>query len=325
MPKRIIDGEAIWTSLRLRELGTDALPALYYLWLLPTATANGTFECDADLIWRSCFSWYQNWRITPKEVESFIQLYHEHGLLFLWTNGRRWGYWIGIEKPGRLPGTKRINTHQLYCAVDNEAVPWREVAEYKRSHGWRLTDEERAQCTSLLPGMEQTPDNLRSSSVAPPEALRSSSALGIGIGIGSGIGIGKEGVEPKGLSAAASPSFALHSPNEGVVLTILLNDKTEFEVTELQLASWADAYGSVNVLQVLKEIKQWSIANPRKRKTRDGIMEHIRRWLSKEQDRGGSNGHNPKARTSTSPRSGGAYHGEPEKKYTQPKILRTDV
>ena len=49
----------------------------------------------------------------------------------------------------------------------------------------------------------------------------------------------------------------------------------------------AGLYPAVDVIQQLRQMRAWLIANPRKKKTKSGINRFIVTWLSKEQDRGG--------------------------------------
>ena len=91
-----------------------------------------------------------------------------------------------------------------------------------------------------------------------------------------------------------------------VVITITLNDKTEFEVTEDDVAEWKDLYQAVDIMQELRKMKGWSDANPSKRKTRKGIKRFINSWLAKEQD----NYHGPQGggqRGGTSQHTGRQY------------------
>lgn len=72
------------------------------------------------------------------------------------------------------------------------------------------------------------------------------------------------------------------------VITLPLNDGTEYFVTVEQSQEWAGLYPAVDVIQQLRGMRGWLDANPQKRKTRRGIKKFINGWLSKEQDRGGS-------------------------------------
>ena len=64
-----------------------------------------------------------------------------------------------------------------------------------------------------------------------------------------------------------------------------LNDKTEYEITEEDVATWRDLYQAVDIMQELRKMKGWADANPSKRKTRGGIKRFINGWLAKEQDK----------------------------------------
>jgi len=76
-------------------------------------------------------------------------------------------------------------------------------------------------------------------------------------------------------------------PTAPPIITLMLNDKTEYPVTEEQVEEWTKLYPAVDVMQELRKMKGWLDANPSKRKTKKGILRFINNWLSKEQDRGG--------------------------------------
>lgn len=79
------------------------------------------------------------------------------------------------------------------------------------------------------------------------------------------------------------------APQEPVVITMPLNSG-EHQVTESFAAQMQALYPAVDVAQELRTMTGWLIANPTKRKTKTGINRFINAWLSKCQDRGGSNG-----------------------------------
>lgn len=85
----------------------------------------------------------------------------------------------------------------------------------------------------------------------------------------------KVGAEPQ---AASTPPPAIFLP---------LNDGAEYPVSQEQCHEWAGLYPAVDVIQQLRQMRAWLIANPRKKKTKGGINRFIVTWLSKEQDRGG--------------------------------------
>lgn len=70
------------------------------------------------------------------------------------------------------------------------------------------------------------------------------------------------------------------------VVKLPLNDGTEYAVTEEQSQEWAGLYPAVDVIQQLRGMRAWLLANPRRRKTRNGINAFVVNWLSREQDKG---------------------------------------
>lgn len=80
--------------------------------------------------------------------------------------------------------------------------------------------------------------------------------------------------EPQPAEASAPP-----------VITIPLNDGTEYPVTEEQVAEWMNLYPAVDIMQQLRNMRGWAINNPKKRKTKNGVKRFINSWLAKEQDK----------------------------------------
>lgn len=110
---------------------------------------------------------------------------------------------------------------------------------------------------------------------------------------------GKEGKENNVyMSGAETPPDPPKpkKPSSPVVITILLNDKTEYQITADDVAEWKELYQAVDIMQELRKMKGWADANPSKRKTRKGIKRFINSWLAREQDKyhgpqgGGQNG-----------------------------------
>ena len=89
-------------------------------------------------------------------------------------------------------------------------------------------------------------------------------------------------------TACAEP-LARSTP-EPVILLPLAKNGAEAEVTAEQVAEWREAYPGVDVDQALRNMRQWLIHNPTKRKTPRGIGRFITSWLAREQDRGGKGG-----------------------------------
>lgn len=77
--------------------------------------------------------------------------------------------------------------------------------------------------------------------------------------------------------------------SEPAVISLLLNDKTMYPVTQQQVNHWQELYQACNVIVELKKMKGWLEANPTKRKTRSGILRFITSWLSRCQNSGAQN------------------------------------
>ncbi len=80
----------------------------------------------------------------------------------------------------------------------------------------------------------------------------------------------------------------LPKPDEPVFISIILNDKSYFDIPVSKVEKWKEIYPAVDVEQELREMSDWAESNPTRRKTKKGILTFIRNWLSKEQDKGGS-------------------------------------
>lgn len=85
------------------------------------------------------------------------------------------------------------------------------------------------------------------------------------------------------------------APSEPPVISLLLNDKSEYQISSADIAEWKELYPAVDIMQELRKMKGWCRDNPTKRKTRRGIRRFIGAWLSREQDKyhagkGGGNG-----------------------------------
>lgn len=70
------------------------------------------------------------------------------------------------------------------------------------------------------------------------------------------------------------------------VCLLPLNTGEEYPVTAEQVKEWANLYPAVDITQELNAMRGWCLANPRKRKTKSGILKFINSWLSKEQNSG---------------------------------------
>lgn len=66
---------------------------------------------------------------------------------------------------------------------------------------------------------------------------------------------------------------------------LFLNTGDEFPITEDQVSEYEKTYPAVNVRQQLRQMRQWTVDNPAKRKTSRGILRFVNAWLAKEQDK----------------------------------------
>lgn len=79
------------------------------------------------------------------------------------------------------------------------------------------------------------------------------------------------------------------------IIGLPLNDGSEHPVTSEEIAEYSRLYPAVDIMQELRDMRGWLLANPVRRKTKRGIKAFIRTWLSKEQDK-------PVARSGTTTR-----------------------
>jgi hypothetical protein len=86
--------------------------------------------------------------------------------------------------------------------------------------------------------------------------------------------------------ADSDKSQTADSDADAVVISFLLNDKSEFPIYEKQIDVWRDLYPAVDILQDLRNIKGWCEANPKQRKTKTGALRFVNSWLSRTQNRG---------------------------------------
>lgn len=73
-------------------------------------------------------------------------------------------------------------------------------------------------------------------------------------------------------------------------ISLLLVDKSVYEVPLDKIALWRETYPAVDIEQELRRMIAWLDSNPSKRKTRRGIERFINNWLARTQDNGGTKG-----------------------------------
>jgi len=71
--------------------------------------------------------------------------------------------------------------------------------------------------------------------------------------------------------------------------TIASPKGNEYPIFEEDIKKWQDVYVGVDVLTELKKMKLWLEANPKSKKTFNGIPRFVNSWLSREQDKASRN------------------------------------
>jgi hypothetical protein len=95
--------------------------------------------------------------------------------------------------------------------------------------------------------------------------------------------IGKDSIVEESIDNSAEPQAAT-AQDDPVVITFILNDKSEYEVTQSYIDEMQKCYPYLDILQELRKIKAWSINNPSKRKTRKGATKFIGNWFDRAQN-----------------------------------------
>lgn len=85
---------------------------------------------------------------------------------------------------------------------------------------------------------------------------------------------------------SAEPANAVSTPPAEIVVCLPTNNGHEFPVLKTKVSEWEVTYPAVDVPQTLKEIRQWLVDNPSRRKTAKGMHAFVNRWLTKEQNGG---------------------------------------
>ncbi len=137
--------------------------------------------------------------------------------------------------------------------------------------------------------------------------------------------------EPSAKLFCAERSKSDHSaqqvfpPSPFPVIELPLNDGRQHAVLPDAVAEWKHLYPAVNVMQELRNMRGWLLANREKRKTRRGIERFINAWLAKRQDKAGTEEMNA-GRKADRRKTGGAYHsGDPTRTYDREPDLVVNV
>ena len=125
MPKRLLDGDRLWRSDKLKRVQPASFRAEYAN-MLPLALADGTFECNPDRVWYEVYA-YNRPDVCTENVQKILDEFERVKLLFRWqdSDGKTWGFWTGIEKT--LPTPERIGQCRYKVG---QTVPKQQLAEF---------------------------------------------------------------------------------------------------------------------------------------------------------------------------------------------------
>ncbi len=89
------------------------------------------------------------------------------------------------------------------------------------------------------------------------------------------------------ITAESSDEFPAETKTdeETAVAVLPLLDGTDYPISQTEVEGWKKAYPAVDILQELHKMKSWLEANPKNRKSFQGIKRFIVNWLSRSQDR----------------------------------------
>lgn len=109
MPKRMIDGEALWTSGKLKKVRVEF--RTHYANWIPLAEANGVFEVDFDIIRARVYPIILP-TFSSENVQDVFDEFVRVGLLYTWSDTQKqYAYFVGIDKAGRLPSEKHLKRY----------------------------------------------------------------------------------------------------------------------------------------------------------------------------------------------------------------------
>lgn len=75
-------------------------------------------------------------------------------------------------------------------------------------------------------------------------------------------------------------------PEEPAIMHLILNDKSQYPITQSDVDLWKSLYPAVDIMAELRKMAGWLDANSARRKTKAGIKRFVNSWLSREQDKG---------------------------------------
>ena len=89
------------------------------------------------------------------------------------------------------------------------------------------------------------------------------------------------------IQSNTNPNNSTELPSAPPVLTLTLNDGSEYGISQADIDEWRTTFPNVDVMQQLQAMKLWCKDNPKRRKTKKGVRRFVSNWLDREQNRGG--------------------------------------
>ena len=74
---------------------------------------------------------------------------------------------------------------------------------------------------------------------------------------------------------------------ETAIAFIPLSSGEDYPISQEQITEWSKVFPAVDIPYQLGRMKVWCEANPKKKKTRRGVIKFITNWLGNRQDKGG--------------------------------------
>lgn len=146
---------------------------------------------------------------------------------------------------------------------------------------WRLRHGRDAENPDAAEPEVETPEELRGvSAEAPCESTGTTASPPVLKGEGCRVKGEEEDLEKTALLPANSP--------EPPVITLTAVDKSAVPLSTEDVRQWSEAYPAVDVRAELRAMRCWLDANPKRRKTKQGMKPFVVNWLKRCQDKGGS-------------------------------------
>lgn len=190
MPKRLIDGDAIWKSNKVLALKPEYRAE--YVWLLPLGEVNACFEYDPLAIWANCYAMLRpGW--TMEEVRNLLEAFEAAKLLFKFEHGnKQYGFWVGMEK--HLPKPSEREKYKKHRPI----VPPDLLAKF-------LSED--------IADVQRRFSDVVASSVSVSASVGLGNGNGLGTGSGNGIGAGQDTTPASGSNSPTLVNNATLSNN----------------------------------------------------------------------------------------------------------------